>query len=464
MAREARNAEAGDAQARTAKATDADGWDAATHPLWHGSAHMSYVLGAAGPREMLVRGEGCRVFDRAGRAYLDARSGIANVILGYSRRDIAEAMHRQALELPFVCTMRYERPAPVIVEYAAALAAAAPPPLTRVRFTHTGSSAVESALLMARRFQANSGRPMGVEIIALHGAYHGSTLMTMAAGGWPMLHEQFGPMPPGFHHVPPGDAAALEAKIGELGPERVAALVAEPVHGFSGHPLPAAYLRRARELCDRHGILLIYDEVFTGLGRMGPMFAAELAGVVPDVMCLSKTLTAGYAALGAVLATDRVYAAFDRPGAYFAHSSSTDAHPIACAAGLATLRALDGEGARERGTRMGERLAAELARELKDLPLVRGVRALGAYVAIDLDDPPDLMANLNRKRHLQAECERRGVLIDYTPAILMLVPPYTLPDDDADEIVAVVAAVLRGFRDGDVDPARLRPPSASGRR
>lgn len=436
---------------------------------------MSYILGTAGPQEMFVRGEGCWLIDRGGRRYLDARSGIGNMILGYGRRDIAEAMYRQALELPFVCTLRYERPAPITVDYAKALIAAAPEGLTRVRFTHTGSSATEAALLMARRYHKNQGHSARAHVVGLVGGYHGSTLMTMAAGGERMLHEAFAPMPDGFHHVAPpprstddkvaaSSAENLFAKIQELGPDHVSAVILEPIAGLSGTPLPRAYLQQVREFCAKHEILLIFDEVFSGLGRMGPLFAAEISGVCPDILCLSKTLAAGYAPLGAVLATDRVYDAFDQLGRHFAHGSSTDAHPVSCAAAFATLRAVTAEGALERGNRMGARLAERLAAELKGSPLVSGVRANGSYVAIDTDTSRDFMTMMNIKRHLQAECERRGVLIDYTPYIVLIVPPYVLPDPDADRLIETISSVVRHFKEEDVDPSRLRPPSASGRR
>ncbi len=475
--------------------------DASTFPFWFGSAPMSYVLGRAGPDEMFVRGEGCWLIDRTGRRFLDGRSGIGNMVLGYDRADIAGAMHKQALALPFVCTLRYERPAPVQAEYAAALVDLAPRNLTRVRFTHTGSSAVESAMLMARRYHANLGQPDRTNIVALADGFHGSTLMTMAAGGQLMLHEAFAPMPPGFHRVPLPDrsacthcqddaadavvpangvgragngavgarassacAADLVDKVLELDSDQVAAVIVEPITGLSGIPLPGHYLRTVREFCTRNGILLIFDEVFSGLGRMGRTFAAEISGVCPDIMCLSKALTAGYAPLGAVLATDQVYRAFDEPGPYFAHGSSTDGHLVACAAGLATLQALTTEGGIRQGAEMGDRVGAALTTDLKDCQLVTGVRHYGPYIAIDTGAGADLRARMTIRRHVQAQCERRGVLIDYTPYAVLLVPPYVLPAAEAELLVETVGTVFNEFREEDVDPARLRPPSLSGRR
>jgi adenosylmethionine-8-amino-7-oxononanoate aminotransferase len=457
-------------------------WDAATYPFWHGSAPMSHVLGVAGPAEVLVSGDGSWVVDRGGRRFLDARAGIANMMLGYSRSDIVAAMNKQALELPFVCTFRYERPAGVIVDYARSLVAVAPSSLTRVRFTHTGSAAVESALLMARCYHRNLGHPDKVAIIGLAGSYHGSTLMTMAAAGQPYLHDAFGPMPEGFHHVPPPAAGAcgeclgtdvagpncvddVFERIAAIGPERVAAIIVEPIKGLSGVPLPSHYLKALRELCSRHDILMIFDEVFSGFGRMGPMFVTEQVGVEPDIMCLSKGVTSGYAALGAVLTTDPVYQAFDRPGLPpFSHGSSTDAHPISCAAGLAVLGAYATEEIVTRGRRMGDRLSSLLAEGLAGNAAVGGIRHVGGFVAIDLVDEDGKPASMTVMRHLQAECESRGLFIDYTPEIVMLVPPLTSTDGDIDRIVGTVAETVGATRESDIDTSLLRPPSVSGRR
>jgi adenosylmethionine-8-amino-7-oxononanoate aminotransferase len=443
---------------------------------------MSYILGAAGPTEVLVRGEGSWVVDRTGRRFLDARAGIANMMLGYSRHDVVEAMTRQALELPFVCTFRYERPAQVTVDYAQALVDAAPATLTRVRFTHTGSSAVEAALLMARLYHRNLGRPDKTVIVGLQDSYHGSTLMTMAAGGFPTLHDAFGPMPEGFCHVPApqpgtcpacqggglGDAPCADAMFAELtavGADRVAAVIVEPVRNINGTGLPAHYLHALREFCNQNNILLIFDEVFSGFGRMGPMFAAEISGITPDIMCLSKGITSGYAALGAVLCNDRVYEAFDGAGRLpFTHGSSTDAHPISCAAGIAVLNAYRTEDILERGLRMGARLRAGLADRLAGVDQVHAIRQIGGYIAVDLLDAEGHPAPMVSLKHLQAQCERRNLLIDYSPNNMMVIPPLVMTDEDVDFAAATIAEAITVFREDDIDISTLRPPSVSGRR
>ena len=411
----------------------AERWDPTTYPLWHGFAPMSAILSAFGPDEMFVRGDGVTVVDRAGRRYLDARSGIANMMLGYSRADIVARMHRQALELPFVCTMRYERPAPVIVEYAQALVdATAFANLRRVRFTHTGTAATEAALLMARQYHRNLRKPSKTITVSLVGAYHGTSLMAMAASGQPGLHGLFEPMPAGFVHVASPDSAScpvcagqavggpscadpLITRLDQLGPDNVAAVILEPVSALRGIALPTHYLSTIRDYCTRHGILLIFDEVFSGFGRMGPMFACELSGVSPDIMCLSKGITAGYAALGAVLTTNEVYQAFDGPErVFFVHGSSTDAHPIACAAALATIEAYRSEDV-VRGSRMGARLHGLLAASLAGCRLIAALHTTGPYIALfiaGVRQPHELMGVM---RQIQTACEKRGVLVDLCP-------------------------------------------------
>ncbi len=451
----------------------ADRWNPKTYPLWHGSAPMKDILDTTGPAEMFVRGEGAWLVDRSGRRFLDGRAGIATMMLGYSRSDIVEAMHQQAQNLAFACTMRYERPAPVIVDLAEALVEGAPDGLTRVRFTHTGSSAVEAALLMARQFHRNLGRPGRTWTVSVQGSYHGSSLMTMAASGQPGLHALFGPMPEGFCHVAPPDTHACPVCTGRirsgpdctdgivsaveaLGVDRVAAIIVEPIKGLSGAALPRHYLHALRTFCSQHDVLLIFDEVFSGFGRMGPMYACQISEVSPDVMCLSKGMTAGYAPLGAVLTNEKVYNAFNRPGQpYFIHGSSTDAHPVCCAASLATLRAYEKENILERGQRMGGALGRRLADHLSGCGTVAAVRPTGAFIAIDLITPDGRPAGMDLLRRVQQDCQAGGVLIDFTPDILMIVPPLSLDEPEAAFLADTVASAILQ-RERECDPMGVR--------
>ncbi|MCK9893449.1 aspartate aminotransferase family protein [Frankia sp. AgB32] len=398
---------------------------------------------------MWVRGEGSWLIDAAGNRALDARAGVGNMMLGYGRSDVVEAMCRQARELPYVCMVRWELPAPVVVELARALTDLAPAGLSRVRFCHTGGAAVESAVLMARAYHRNQGRRQKRVIVGLQDSYHGSPMAAMAASGQRVMHWQFGPMPDGFRHLPePTDdsAAGFVEGVDALGPERVAAVIVEPVKGRNGQPLPDQYLRAVREYCTRHDILLIFDEAFTGFGRMGEMFAADISGVAPDIMCLAKGITAGYAPLGAVLVTDQIFQAFDTNGTVFAHASTTDGHPVSCAAALAAIRAYTSEDLVANGRALGRLLCDRLSGLLAGAATFGGVRAVGAHVAIDLVDDDGSPLSMLDRRHLETACRRQGLLVHYTPDTVVLMPPLTMTMEEAEFAAQRFAKVVSGLR------------------
>ncbi|MEU0399869.1 aminotransferase class III-fold pyridoxal phosphate-dependent enzyme [Streptomyces sp. NPDC006197] len=420
-------------------------WDRDTYALWHGTVPTSTILDRSGPQDLWVRGEGSWLIDASGRRALDARAGVGNMVLGYGRADVVEAMSRQARELPYVCAVRWELPAPVVVELAQELTAVAPSGLDRVRFCHTGGAAVESAIMMARSYHRNNGRRDKRLVVGLRDSYHGTPMAAMAASGQRMMHWVFGPMPEGFHHLPePTDdsGAELAAQLDELGPERIAALIVEPVKGRNGQPLPDAYLRAAREYCTKNDILLIFDEAFTGYGRMGEMFAAGISGVSPDIMCLAKGITAGYSALGALLATERIYQAFDSSSTVFAHQSTTDGHPVACAAALATLRAFAAEDLVANGRVLGRLLGDRVNDLLKGTPAFGGVRVVGAYVGIDLVDQDGNPLSMRARSDLESACRREGLLIHYTPDTVVLMPPLTMTTEEADFAAQTFAGVV----------------------
>ncbi|MDQ0585314.1 aminotransferase family protein [Streptomyces rishiriensis] len=432
-------------------ATTPRAWDRETYPLWHGTIPTSAILDRSGPEDMWVRGEGSWLIDGSGRRALDARAGVGNMMLGYGRADVVDAMSRQARELPYVCMVRWELPAPVVVELARALTEIAPSGLDRVRFCHTGGAAVESAILMARSFHRNEGRPDKRLVVGLRDSYHGSPMAAMAASGQRIMHWLFGPMPDGFRHLPePGSAddcgVQLAAQLDAMGPERIAAVILEPVKGRNGLPLPDQYLRAAREYCTKNDILLVFDEAFTGFGRMGEMFAADISGVSPDIMCLAKGITAGYAALGAVLATDRIHRAFDTGSTVFAHASTTDGHPVACAAALAAIRAYTSEDLVANGRALGRFLCARLNELLDGAPAFGGVRAVGAYVAIDVVDQDGSPLSMPDRQYLEAACRRQGVLVHYTPDTVVLMPPLTMTLEEAEFAARGFASVVSGLR------------------
>jgi adenosylmethionine-8-amino-7-oxononanoate aminotransferase len=289
-------------------------------------------------------------------------------------------------------------------------------------------------------------------------------------------------MPEGFTHIAGPDpsscflcsgrdanaptcAEVLTASVGALDPDRIAAVIVEPVNGRNGIPLPAHYLRELRELCSRHDIVLVFDEVLTGFGRMGALFAAELSGVCPDLLCVAKGITNGYAPLGAVLAADHIYDAFNvSPTSYFAHASSTDAHPVSCAAGLATLSAFESEGLVEAGQAVGERIRDTLAEQLAGSHLFRDVHNTGAFIALELVGSDGQPVSMQMKRYLERDCVSRRVLIDYTPEAVILMPPLILTIEEIETLAGTLARAISEFDEGDLHDPVLRPPTLRGHR
>lgn len=434
-------------------------WDLADYPLWHGMAQMSLQTSWGSPSKLLVRGDGCWVEDAGGRRYLDARAGICNVNLGYGRRDIAEAIYRQALELPFACAIRFERLAPMTIEYARALVEAAPRELTRVRLTHMGSASVENALLMARLYFKNLGQPERRWIISLHGSFHGTTQMTMTASGEAELHEVFGLVRDGFADAPAPDITrlgsdhvdgavrdaltGLQELIGKLGSERVAAVIVEPVMGSEVLPLPVPYVQGLRRLCDETGSLLIFDEIVTAFGRVGDFWAADGLETVPDIMCLAKGLTSGYVPLGAVLVRERVFEGFEGEGRrFFPNGSSTDGHPVCCAGALAALRAYQEGGAIANGRAQGAWMLAWLQNALDGNPLVRDVRGKGLFIGVEIGEHEGSKAGLPLMRRVRGECERAGVLVQQSKNLLIVMPPLIINSEEATTVVETVATAV----------------------
>ncbi len=401
------------------------------------SEHDWEQLRAKGP-VVMTRAEGCTVYDQDGTAYLDAQAGLCLVNIGYGRHEVADAACAQMQELPYYHTYwRFgNRPA---VQLAHRLAELAPPELDRVFFTPGGAEAVEAAVKLARAYHYARGERQRIQIICFDNAYHGSTFGALAATGLQPHKEHFGPLLPGFVHVPPGDLAALERAIAAAGPENVAALLAEPIPAVGGVTVPPAdFWPQARALCDRHGILLIADEVLTGFGRCGALWCLHgVYGVVPDLMATAKGLTSGYLPLGATLMHRRIPAALEAAGLPFLHGHTYGGHPVACAAGLAAVDILVREGLADRARDTGEYLRQRL--QATGNPNFLRLRGHGLLVGIDL--PWDQGAQFQ----VEAECLQRGVIIGvcpYVPAI-MLTPPLTLSRAECDRLAEVLDAAVR---------------------
>lgn len=359
---------------------------------------------------LLTRAEGMHYFDDAGRELLDACSGLWCVNAGHSRKPIAEAIRRAAGELDFAPTFQFAHPAAFAL--AARIAALAPAGLDRVFFVNSGSEAVDTALKIARAYCAKRGEGGRFRLIGREKAYHGAGFGGISVGGIAANRQPYGPLLPGTDdHLPlPYDRArmaftrgepetgadyadALEHLVALHGAETVAAAIVEPVAGSAGvFPPPKDYLKRLRVLCDKYGILLIFDEVITGFGRVGHAFAAERYGVVPDMITFAKGVTNGAVPMGGVIVKNEIHDAFmNGPdhGIELFHGHTYSGHPLACAAGLAALDLYRDEGLFERAREM-EPVFEEAVHGLEGAPFVADIRNTGLAAGIDLE--PDAAA------------------------------------------------------------------------
>jgi predicted acetylornithine/succinylornithine family transaminase len=370
---------------------------------------------------VLVRGSGTRVWDEQGREYLDFVGGLAVNVLGHAHPAVAEAISRQARELIHVSNLYYSVP---MIELARLLAEISG--FEKVFFCNSGTEAVEAAIKLARRWGRDT-RGGAFEIITARDAFHGRTLGALAATGNARYQEPFEPLPPGFIHVPWNDAEAIRAATT---PNTVAVLL-EPIQGEGGVNVPSpGYLAAVRRWCDERGLLFILDEIQTGMGRTGTFFAFEQEGIRPDIVCLAKGL-AGGVPIGAVLARETV-AAHLVPGD---HGTTFGGNPLACAAGVATVRTIIDEGLPARAAEAGRRLMARL-RELEDrFPVVTEVRGRGLMAAVQL--ARDVASDVTNR------CRERGLLVNpVRPNAIRLLPPLIVTDEEIDRACDILASVL----------------------
>ncbi len=369
----------------------------------------------------LVRGQSCRVEDDQGRRYLDFVSGIAVNTLGHAHPRLVAALREQAGAM-LHCSNLYHIPQQQrLAQRLAALSG-----LDRAFFCNSGAEANEAAIKLARKYFHDNGQPR-ITIITATNSFHGRTLATAAATGQEKVKTGFAPLPPGFVHVPFNDIDALDRAIDAT----TAAIMLEPLQGEGGvHPADRDYLRDVRTRCDRHGLLLILDEVQTGIGRTGTMFAFEQAGITPDVLTLAKGLGGGVP-IGAMLARDEVARAFT-PGS---HGSTFGGNPLSCAAANCVLDVIEEEGLLDRCRTMGTRLKEGLER-LADAACGKGhpmtVRGQGLLLGLDCGEPV---------AEIIEHCRQRGLLlIGAGPNVLRLIPPLVVGKSEIDEALEILAA------------------------
>jgi putrescine aminotransferase len=413
------------------------------------------------PDEELVidRGEGVWVWTERGRKLMDGFAGLAVVNVGHGRREIAEAIAEQTVRLAYYPTTRQfvNRPA---AELAARLAELTPGDLDYSLFAVSGSEANERSMQIARHYWLARGRSAKHKVISLEGGYHGATAGTFAVCGLPHLAAAYAPLQPaGFVKVRPPhpfrdrgqgtDAELVERRAQELreailreDPETVSAVILEPVVSSGGFIIPPlGWLRAVRRVCDELDVLMIADEVITGFGRTGRWFACEHEDVVPDLLSVAKGITSGYVPLSASIARRRLADAFpDDATQENVHPNTYAAHPVACAAALATLRIMDKDGLVDNAARMGERLLAGLRGALAGCPIVGEVRGRGLMACVDLVEPgSDQALPAARVAELDRLAWERGAIVYARGSVLRLAPPLCISATEVDQLVAIAA-------------------------
>jgi adenosylmethionine-8-amino-7-oxononanoate aminotransferase len=405
--------------------------------LWH---PFTQQQGWSEEEPLLIeRGEGSYVIDVDGRHYLDGTSSLWCNVHGHRHPAIDRAVSDQLGRIAHSTMLGLSHPG--AAELAARLVAIAPPGLSRVFYSDSGSTAAEIALKMAFQYQAQRGgeHARRTSFVKLREAYHGDTIGSVSVGGIDLFHAAYGPLLFDTHAAQPGDAADLERVLAAHG-EEVAAVIVEPlVQGAAGILVqPPGYLRAVRELCDANGVLLICDEVATGFGRTGTMFACEQEGVAPDLLCLAKGITGGYLPLAATLATEAIYEGFlgaPEEQRTFFHGHTYTGNPLAVGAALANLDVFESERTIERLQPKIQLLAGRLA-EIEAMPEVAEVRWRGFMVGIDLGEH-DPALRMGHRVTLAAR--ERGAIVRPLGNTVVLVPPLSISAEDLGRLLTITA-------------------------
>jgi len=452
----------------TAKtAWDNDGLSTtAREHLWMHFTRMSSYTDADVP--IIVRGEGSRIYDAMGRSYLDGLAGLFVVQAGHGRKELAEAAYKQAGELAFFPLWSYAHPPAIAL--ADRLAAHAPGDLNKVFFTTGGGEAVETAWKLAKQYFKLVGKPMKHKVISRAVAYHGTPQGALSITGIPDARKWFEPLVPGAHKVPNtnfyrapeygNDLAAfgrwaadqIDQAIEMEGADTVAAVFLEPVQNSGGcFPPPPGYFQRVREICDKHDVLLVSDEVICAFGRLGTLFGCDKFGYVPDIITCAKGLTSGYSPIGAAVVSDRIAQPFYSGADYFPHGYTFGGHPVSAAVAMANLDILEREELPQR-VLQNEGAFRSTLEKLLDLPIVGDVRGDGYFYGIEL-----VKDKATKETFDDDESERllRGFLSralfdgglycradDRGDPVVQLAPPLIAGQPEFDEIEQILRHVL----------------------
>ena len=429
------------------------------HPLHDGPLHRR--------GRVWVKADGALLTDADGRECIDGLAGLWNVTAGHGRTELAEAMRAQAAELAYVSGYAGSSN-PRAIELAERLAALCYPSINRFFFTSGGGEATDSSIKMARAYWKLRGKPDKTRVISRVNGYHGVTLAAMSATGLSRYWPLFEPRVPGFSHVPAPDPYRYEAPPGESqgvaaadelerailreGADAVAMFIAEPVQGAGGVIVPPDdYFPRIREICDRHDVLLVADEVITGFGRTGRLFALDHWGVEPDVVQFAKAITSGYFPFGGIGVSDRVAEALDRAGEPWMHAYTYSAHPVGCAVALRTLRIIEDERFPEQAAAKGGELLARLRAALGDHPHVGDVRGKGLMCAVELvEDRADkrpFPAGRGVGAAVLGAAAERGLVSRVKADTYLLAPPIVVTGAQIERMVEILAESIRAVLD-----------------
>jgi adenosylmethionine-8-amino-7-oxononanoate aminotransferase len=429
--------------------------------LWmHFTRHGAYD---AAEVPIIARGEGPYVWDEHGNRYLDGLSALFCVNAGHGRSELGEAAARQVDELDFYTVWSYAHPR--AIELSARIASLAPGDLNRVFFTSGGSEAVESAIKLARAYHQRTGNPRKTKFITRDVAYHGTTLGALAATGISALRQEFEPLVPGGYQVPNTNsyhwpegrdplwaADQIEEKILYEHPDTVAAVILEPLQNAGGCiPPQDGYFERVREICDRHNVLLVSDEVICAWGRLGHWFGCERYGFLPDIMTIAKALTSAYVPMGGMVVSDRIAEPFMHGTEMFTHGLTFAGHPVAAAVAMANLDVFEREDICGHVRRKEGEFRAMLD-GLRDIPIVGDVRGAGFFHAIELVKDQETKEGFSDEESewllrgfLSGELFRRGLICradDRGDPVIQLAPTLVCDTEQFEEIEGVLRPVL----------------------
>ena len=441
--------------------------ESARDHLWmHFTRHSVYEQGGHVP--VIVRGDGCYIYDDSGKRYIDALAGLFTVQLGHGRTELAEAAAKQMSQLAYFPLWSYAHPK--AIELAEMLANYAPGDLNRVFFTTGGGEAVESAWKLAKQYFKLTDKPMKHKVISRNVAYHGTPQGALSITGIPDAKKFFEPLVPGAHKVPNTNFYRAEEhaddeyafgqwaanRIAEAiefeGPETVAAVFLEPVQNSGGcFTPPPGYLERVREICDQYDVLFVADETICAFGRIGDMFAMNRFGVTPDIITCAKGLSSGYAPIGAMIVSDRLFEPFAHGTNYFAHGYTFGGHPVSAAVAVANLNIFEREGINQH-VRDNEGAFMSTLSKLHDLPIVGDVRGAGFFYGIELvkdkvtketfddDESERLLRGFMSKALFDAGLYCRAD--DRGDPVIQISPPLIMDQSGFDEIEQILRSVL----------------------